>query len=342
MKSVQRILLILLLCPGGCSFAEYAVHNIIAFPVDASDNYHRTLKLHRLAQAAAERIQHEEGRVFCTAYRQGFEYGFVDYIENGGTGEPPATPPVHLQRSSLRFPEKQEDIPIWYTGYRHGARVGQETGLREKFLVPIAAPPLPIIPPLYQEKNRPNEFTTPELPSPRPVEPGVNPDPFEKTFEARPMSRPAPMPASPAPFEILVPEQKPGRSIPEVVIPHPPVPAPQPSIPLPLPQPPAGAQKALAPEPFKPQQAAVMPTGQPGVVQQEIPILLPQPPASVSLPVPSAAIPLLQPAGAPVPDPARQRSAPAPQFDAEEGPPVPRSAPPRQYSAIPPAASSSH
>jgi hypothetical protein len=234
MKWARRIMLILLLGQGGCSYMQQVAHNVYGEPVDFVDETVWCAKLHRLACTTLEKIQLTEGRRFCAAYAQGFEEGFVDYIMRNGTGAPPAMPPFCLQRSALRNPEKQDDITEWYAGFRHGSSVAQETGLRERFVIPIGLPPRPKVIPLYMEKTEQSTAksssstsSVQELHAPRPLPleegtPLLIPEPAR---EAIPMPPPEKQPAAPPP------EKQPAAPVPGPNL--------EPELPRPLPKGPA-------------------------------------------------------------------------------------------------------
>jgi hypothetical protein len=63
-------------------------------------------------------------------YEAGFKDGFVEYVFAGGTGEPPPIPPRAFWNMDLRLPDGRERANQWFAGYRHGARVAQESGYR--------------------------------------------------------------------------------------------------------------------------------------------------------------------------------------------------------------------
>src|SRR5262249_15497427 len=98
-------------------------------------------RLHERARATWHEIQAAEPAAYSKAYVQGFEAGFVDFIDRDGTGEPPAMPPPYLRRAVERSPAGQDAVKDWYAGFERGARAAQQTGLRGRAVVPIGLPP---------------------------------------------------------------------------------------------------------------------------------------------------------------------------------------------------------
>ena len=160
MKLGRAVLLIFLLSPTGCSFVGYGIHNAINAPFDAVQECAFRYRLRQRAREEWQKTPCEERESHSAAYAKGFEDGFVDYIDANGTGEPPAMAPKHLRAGLLQLNDGQEDIEAWFDGFRHGARVAQETGLREQVVMPIGRPartpvePLPaqVVVPFFVEE----------------------------------------------------------------------------------------------------------------------------------------------------------------------------------------------
>ena len=129
-----------------------------------------------------------------TDYACGFKAGFVDYLYAGGNVEPPAFVPKRY----LTFHEQKthgcQGLMDWYAGFRHGAAVAQESGIRQSYLIalplppgsPPMAPPVAFIPgPVLEDSKQPDR--TPLLPMPRP-------QPSEAAKETKPTARRATVP----------------------------------------------------------------------------------------------------------------------------------------------------
>src|SRR5262245_8221944 len=113
MKFPLRIALLLLLASTGCSWVPYAIHNLAAAPVDEITECVFRDRLHERARTAWQEIQVHEPGPFSKAYVQGFEAGFVDFIDRDGTGGPPAMPPPYLRRAVVRSPAGQDAVNDW-------------------------------------------------------------------------------------------------------------------------------------------------------------------------------------------------------------------------------------
>ncbi len=109
-------------------------------------------------------------RPYSADYGQGFQVGFADYLYAGGNGEPPAMPPKRYRHYHAESPKGAEALQDWYEGFRHGARVAKESGLRQYVVIslpPPVAPPPPPLPPLGPNADSPTwELNLPAPPSP--------------------------------------------------------------------------------------------------------------------------------------------------------------------------------
>jgi hypothetical protein len=64
-------------------------------------------------------------------YHDGFIDGFATYLYSGGNGEPPALAPKHYRKLGYQTPEGYQAMQDWFAGYRNGASVARDKGLRE-------------------------------------------------------------------------------------------------------------------------------------------------------------------------------------------------------------------
>jgi hypothetical protein len=118
-------------------------------------------------------------------YKDGFIEGYVDYLDAGGTGEPPAMPPFRYQLHHYQSVPGRLAVQDWFAGFRHGASLAKASGLREIILVPVSN--VPCDPPpvrMYTPRPRGSQqdgksgelFLVPPtpvdtLPAPRPAPP---------------------------------------------------------------------------------------------------------------------------------------------------------------------------
>jgi hypothetical protein len=171
MKSAWRIILVLALNCAGCSYLEHACRNLVAAPVDCIHDCMVDCRVRRIARQVWREVCENDQMPHSHAYAKGFEDGFVDYVEHNGTADAPAMPPAHLRNHSLH--DGPQEIEDWYAGFRHGASAARESGLREKYLIPIGQPPRrPNEPVLAPERYAPpaeNQTTSRRLPALEPL-----------------------------------------------------------------------------------------------------------------------------------------------------------------------------
>jgi hypothetical protein len=199
MKLDPRLLLLMLLpMSGGCSWLHYSIENLACTPVNWFEECAFRHHIQQLACDAWERVEHDDSTDHSPAYAAGFRAGFVDFIESNGTGEPPAAPPKRLQQAGYRTPNAQLDIADWFAGFRHGSRVARETGIRDRFVIPISLPPRPVVgePPPREAVIAPSD-AFPPAPTPTPKEAPAKP--AEPAKMPSKTSAPVPAPGSPAP-----------------------------------------------------------------------------------------------------------------------------------------------
>lgn len=188
----------------GCGLTKQLGSNLIADPLHwdrFSDACGRHLRDKHLADEAWDEICTRDGDIYSRHYRRGFYDGFRDYMDMGGTGDPPTTPPRTYWRLYYQNPEGHEAIQDWFNGFRHGSSVARASGLRDYVTVPVSSvPPREILtdeaPPGEPEAIA--KPATPPAKSPEktpgtdkegPVKPPVTPP---KTASGKPMPPPAP------------------------------------------------------------------------------------------------------------------------------------------------------
>jgi len=114
----------------------------------------------------------EPGHPYSDDYTRGFKAGYMDYLEDGGSGAPPPFPPSRYWAVRYQTPEGHGAIADWYAGFRDGAARARQTGERELVKIPS---PLRGSPRPPQEVSPPREDTGGEkldvLPEPRKMAP---------------------------------------------------------------------------------------------------------------------------------------------------------------------------
>jgi hypothetical protein len=190
MRVRLHLLAAFLLCSflsTGCGLGKQLSNNVIFDPLKwdrYSDGIARHIRDKTLAEEAWDEICARDGDVYSRHYRRGFFDGFRDYLDAGGTGDPPTLPPRSYWRIYYQTPEGHEAIQDWFEGWRHGASIARASGIRDYVTVPVSSvPPSEISP----SETPAEEAKKPDKP---PVKEGVVTPP--KTTDARPMTNPAP------------------------------------------------------------------------------------------------------------------------------------------------------
>lgn len=167
MKLGRLMLLVVFLSSGGCSFFYYGAQTIVSDPYDALQECAFRMRMRRLAHLAWRNICKEDRKSYSAAYVKGFEDGFVDFVDANGNGEPPAIAPPHLRRQLLHSEAGQAEIENWFAGFRHGVQVARASGLREKYVMPIALPAKPPQDPVPARVIVPTNASLPAKTAPR-------------------------------------------------------------------------------------------------------------------------------------------------------------------------------
>lgn len=132
-----------LLLPG-CSVGEKLVNNVIVEPAHYNrwtDRVGRCLRDKSLAEEAWDEVCARDGEAYSRHYYRGFVEGFHDYLDSGGTGDPPSLPPRSYWRVYYQSPEGHQAIEDWFAGFRHGAAVAKASGVRNLVTVPVSSIP---------------------------------------------------------------------------------------------------------------------------------------------------------------------------------------------------------
>jgi hypothetical protein len=227
------------------SFLCQAARNSVQQPIRCCDDKTFIRVTRRHADEAWAQICGASHRQFSHAYHDGFVEGFIDYVEAGGTGEPPYLPPFRYRLTKYRSADGLAVIEDWYAGFRHGAAMARESGLRELNYVPLPGPAIPgdarspspwaePIPVPQWEGGRSPWDQPGLLPAPRPVP--ATPDSLPTA------PQPRPVPGMPGPTSGV-----PGRGGPAN-----PRPTPDLSLPLTIPAPGLASQPASTPRSVTP------------------------------------------------------------------------------------------
>lgn len=156
-KAIQ-FLLLLSLANSGCCYTGNVwggwdlytdgIRNLGSEPIRGNDHMILNYRIKGWAgRAWLEYKNKSPEHVYSPDFERGFLEGFRDYIESGGTGEPPAMPTLCYRLSWFRNPPGQLAVKDWYEGFRIGTAAARESGYREVILVPLSS-----IPPNYNRR----------------------------------------------------------------------------------------------------------------------------------------------------------------------------------------------
>jgi len=150
---LARLTIIGLLANAGCfatrpsapdSFVHLAARNGVQQSIREHDDNEFILVVRSRAMEAFDKCGAESGTAFSKPFNEGFLEGFIDYVEAGGSGEPPYLPPFRYRLSEHRTEEGHAAIQDWYAGFRQGAAAARASGLRELNCVPLPGPAMPV------------------------------------------------------------------------------------------------------------------------------------------------------------------------------------------------------
>jgi hypothetical protein len=159
----------------GCSLITTGTRNLLVETSRCVEDVCEARRNHQLAHDAWNEVRGANpGHSFSTEYEDGFYQGFLDYLDAGGSGEPPAFPPrkywgVHYQTAA-----GYQAVQDWFTGFRHGATTARDSGVRQYIILPSSLPELqtgPAEPAPAPEATAPGAAAELDLPAPRRVLP---------------------------------------------------------------------------------------------------------------------------------------------------------------------------
>ncbi len=137
----NRWLIMFALCPlaMGCQLADNAAHNLTYEAKLTTAETLERCNYEKLARAAWETMERTGAcGAFSKDYADGFTDGFVDYLQFGGSGQPPYVPPKRYWSPHFRTPEGHQAIEQWYAGFRRGVAAAHQSGYREWVTLPSA------------------------------------------------------------------------------------------------------------------------------------------------------------------------------------------------------------
>jgi hypothetical protein len=147
----KHLLSISLICVfgTGCRLYDNFIRTTIGEPLHFSSRWDEKwsqVRFRRMARSALHQ-SHALARAELDNYRVepfsvdeqcGFEDGFVDFLEAGGTGNAPPLPPRRYWKAKYQTPDGRRAVEDWFRGYEHGAIAAQASGYRGLVTVPLA------------------------------------------------------------------------------------------------------------------------------------------------------------------------------------------------------------
>lgn len=114
---------------SGCHLATSACRNMFADAARACEERKEQRRNRQLAESAWSEAQGS-----CPSasvdYAQGFKDGFADYLDAGGTGEPPPLPPRRYWAMRYQSAQGHQAIEEWYEGFSRGTATARDSNYR--------------------------------------------------------------------------------------------------------------------------------------------------------------------------------------------------------------------
>ena len=210
----------------GCLMAEHTVRNLFNEPAELRDNKKIVRRLrHDAKQVWNQVCQQYPQQTFSADYVDGFQAGYVDYLDSGGTAQPPAVPPLKYRRSRYMSVEGHAQIRDYFCGFKYGCEVAATSGQRDLITVPILLPEPPVDGPVQARQiSAVSVIASPRipeaLPTPKAVSFGTGLPMLDRPLATAPamglpISRDAPT--------VNIPELTPEPLVPAAFVPNSPV-----------------------------------------------------------------------------------------------------------------------
>jgi hypothetical protein len=160
---------------AGCNIAHNAARNLINEPHVVWTGHAIEHDLRKLAKEAWEMARGEcPEHADSAAFRDGFIDGYVDYLDRGGNGSLPATPPAKYTRHKDYFTENGQClVKEYFLGFKMGQERAIASGQRQLLTVPVLVPQQPSGPPAFNVQPIGSEPPPAMIPPRPPV--GVEP-----------------------------------------------------------------------------------------------------------------------------------------------------------------------
>lgn len=231
----------------GCSVdvLHYGARNLIYAPCSRINGCKECVNANAVAEDSWRKFRKQNANVaYSEDFADGYIWGFADYVEKGGNGNPPVAPPYRYRKVRYETPEGHQRITDWFAGCRTGAAAAQASGYRELVIMPLAVPPpSPTPAQMMYSSGGMGGYPEQMLPAPAPL-PAPEPEHLQPPTPVPEPVRP-PAPAEPQ-GNLTPPDQRPAV-IPGPQASAPPHALPQPPAPSVTPSPQPARLNALAP-----------------------------------------------------------------------------------------------
>lgn len=144
--AMKRLLPMIGLCAAfsGCTISDNFTRTLVLEPLQYCDYFdvHRAHSRHcHMAKKVWKTFQKKKSiGHFSDDYACGFREGFTDFLDAGGTGQPPPLPPRRYWRDRYANPQGRQAVQEWFAGFRHGAAMARASSAREYAMVPLSTP----------------------------------------------------------------------------------------------------------------------------------------------------------------------------------------------------------
>jgi hypothetical protein len=150
-KQISILLSLATVCllGSGCRLAQNAWWTTVSEPIHYPRNVDQKLSKKRFQAMAESALDEARSTMraelddyaiepFTVDHELGFVDGYVDYLEAGGTGDPPPLPPRRYWKGKYQNPYGYERMQEWFRGYEHGALAARDSNYRMFVTVPLS------------------------------------------------------------------------------------------------------------------------------------------------------------------------------------------------------------
>src|SRR5207245_1660358 len=122
---------------SGCNLFVSAARNLCFEATLRTSDCTERVRERRLAKSAwDEHCATNPTVAYAADYKAGFEAGYIDFLNAGGSGEPPAVAPKRYWTKRNESPAGQQSAWDWFAGFQDGAAAARASGQRQFIIVP--------------------------------------------------------------------------------------------------------------------------------------------------------------------------------------------------------------